>query len=149
MNLFKVFNLQIIRSRDFQLTTNWNFVYCCWFVVITELMVASVKSVFSVWRHVHIWQFVYILFCRFTTRPAKAKMNLSWARVAQGSLTATVFSQNFRQINVLLKNFIMNWFDGKSFAWQWISRFSTLWDVHTAALCGNYANLLSPFCRKN
>ena len=39
---------------------------------------------------------------------------------------ATVFSQKFRQINVLLKNFTVNWFDGKNFAWQWISRFSTL-----------------------
>ena len=29
--------------------------------------------------------------------------------------TATVFSQKFRQINVLPKNFTINWFDGKNF----------------------------------
>ena len=39
---------------------------------------------------------------------------------------ATVFSQKFRQINVLLKNITIHWFDGKKFAWQKISRFSTL-----------------------
>ena len=36
------------------------------------------------------------------------------------------FPQKFRQINVLLKNFTINWFHGKKFVWQWISRFSTL-----------------------
>ena len=41
------------------------------------------------------------------------------------NFTATVFSQKFRQINVLLKNFTINWFDGRKFAWQRISRFST------------------------
>ena len=42
------------------------------------------------------------------------------------NFTATVFPQLFRQIKVLLKNFAVNWFDEKSFPWQWISRFSTL-----------------------
>ena len=43
-------------------------------------------------------------------------------------------SQIFRQINVLLKNFNANWFDEKTFAWQRISRFSTLCfrNFHTA-----------------
>ena len=48
---------------------------------------------------------------------------------------ATVFSQKFRQINVLLKNFTINWFDGKKFAWQWICRFSTVWWAHSAEIC--------------
>ena len=43
------------------------------------------------------------------------------------TVESTVFTQKFRQINVLLKNFTIDWFDGKKFAWQWISRFSTLW----------------------
>ena len=42
------------------------------------------------------------------------------------NFTATDFPQNFHQIKVLLRN----WFDGKKFAWQWISRFSTLCSVH-------------------
>ena len=41
------------------------------------------------------------------------------------NFTATIFSQKFRQINVLLNNFTIIWFDGKKFAWQWISRLST------------------------
>ena len=41
--------------------------------------------------------------------------------------TDMIFSQKFRQINVLLKNFTINWFDGRKFGWQWICRFSTLW----------------------
>ena len=53
-------------------------------------------------------------------------------------LPATVFSQKFRQINVLLKNSTINWFDGKKFEWPWISRFSTQWerrfDLHSAVL---------------
>ena len=36
------------------------------------------------------------------------------------------FAEKFRQIKVLLKKFTINWFDGKRFAWQWISCFSTL-----------------------
>ena len=52
------------------------------------------------------------------------------------NFTATVFSQKICQINVLLKNFTINCFDGKKFAWQWIFRFSTL-------CCGNYGNSLS------
>ena len=36
------------------------------------------------------------------------------------------FSQNFRQIIILQKNFTTNWFDGKKFAWQWIFYFSTM-----------------------
>ena len=35
------------------------------------------------------------------------------------------FSQKFRQITILVKKFTINWFDGKKFAWQWISRLST------------------------
>ena len=44
---------------------------------------------------------------------------------------ATVFSQIFRQIDVLPKNFAINWFDGKKFAWQWIFDFSTLHCAHS------------------
>ena len=40
------------------------------------------------------------------------------------NFTPTVFSQIFRQINVLLKDFTVNQFDEKKIAW--ISRFSTL-----------------------
>ena len=36
------------------------------------------------------------------------------------NFTATVVTK------ILLKNFTINWFDGKKFALQWISRFSTL-----------------------
>ena len=43
------------------------------------------------------------------------------------NFTATIFSQKFRQINVWVKNFTINWFDGIKFSWQKISRFSTLW----------------------
>ena len=39
---------------------------------------------------------------------------------------AMVFSQKFRQSNVLLKNFTINWIWRKIIAWQWFSRFSTL-----------------------
>ena len=42
------------------------------------------------------------------------------------NFTATVSSQIFRQINVLLKDFTVNQFDEKKFVCQWISRFSTL-----------------------
>ena len=41
-------------------------------------------------------------------------------------VTATIFSQKFRQISILVKNFTINWFDGKKFVWQRIARFSTL-----------------------
>ena len=44
------------------------------------------------------------------------------------NFTATVFTQNFRQIN----NFTVNWFDVKNFVWQWIFRFSTL---HSVEIC--------------
>ena len=44
--------------------------------------------------------------------------------------TATVFSQIFRQITVLLKNFTVNGFDEKYFAWQWISAISTVCTLH-------------------
>ena len=43
------------------------------------------------------------------------------------NFTAMISPQKFRQINVLLKKFTIDWFDGKKFAWQWICRFSTLW----------------------
>ena len=42
------------------------------------------------------------------------------------NFTAKGFSQNFRQIIILQKNFTTNWFDGKKFAWQWIFYFSTM-----------------------
>ena len=54
------------------------------------------------------------------------------------NFNATVFSQIFRQINVLLKNFTLNWFDEKKFTWQRISRFST---SHTVQ-CGKAKNSL-------
>ena len=44
---------------------------------------------------------------------------------------ATIFSQKFREINFLLKNFTLSWFDEKNFAWQWIFRFSTLCEKFT------------------
>ena len=53
-----------------------------------------------------------------------------------------VILQKFRQINILQKKFTINWFDGKEFAWQIVSQFSTLW-------WGNYRNLLSRFFGKN
>ena len=54
------------------------------------------------------------------------------------------FLQNFRQINVLLKKFTINWFDGKRFVWQWISPFSTLHCVlSTNTQCGKLKNLLA------
>ena len=45
------------------------------------------------------------------------------------TLCATLFLQKFRQINVLLSSTI-NWFDGKKFAWQIISRYAVwkLWN---------------------
>ena len=61
-----------------------------------------------------------------------------------GILLPRFFSQKFRQINVLLKNFTVNWFDGRKFAWQLISRFSTLHCVGNPQ-CGNFRNLLSLF----
>ena len=45
------------------------------------------------------------------------------------NFTATIFLQNFRQINVFLKNFTVNQFDEKKNWWQWISRFSALCHV--------------------
>ena len=63
------------------------------------------------------------------------------------NFTATIFSQKFRQINVLLNNFTINWFDGKRFAWQWISRFSTLWLCNLIIIWRNFT--ATTFCRKN
>ena len=42
------------------------------------------------------------------------------------NFTATLISQNFCQINVLLANFTVIWFDEKIISRQWIFRFSTL-----------------------
>ena len=44
------------------------------------------------------------------------------------NFTATIFSQKFRQFNVLVDKelYYVYWFDGKKFVWKWISRFSTL-----------------------
>ena len=42
------------------------------------------------------------------------------------NLTATILSQKLRQINFLLKNFTLSWFDEKIFTWQRIFRLSTL-----------------------
>ena len=47
------------------------------------------------------------------------------------------FFQIFRQSNVLLKNFTVNWFDEKKFAWRWISHFSIL--------CCNFHSVLLIF----
>ena len=54
------------------------------------------------------------------------------------NLTAIFFSQKFRQIKVLLKNVTVNWFDGKHFAWQWISLFSTLVYVQISGIYSHY-----------
>ena len=43
-----------------------------------------------------------------------------------GILLPRFFLQKFRQITILVKKCTINWFDGKKFAWQWISRLSTL-----------------------
>ena len=54
------------------------------------------------------------------------------------NFTATVFSQIFRQINVLLNNFTVNQFDEKKFAWQWFFRFSTLWLLNLDYFSGKH-----------
>jgi len=51
------------------------------------------------------------------------------------------FSQKFREINFLRKNFTPSWFDKKNFAWQWISHFSTL--CTRTPNCGKTRNSLS------
>ena len=43
------------------------------------------------------------------------------------NFTATIFLQKFRESIFLLKNFTRKLIWRKEFAWQWISRFSTLW----------------------
>ena len=52
------------------------------------------------------------------------------------------FRKNSVKLTFYLKNFTINWFDGKKFAWQWIFHFSTLWHSNTVQ-CGNY----SFFCK--
>ena len=54
------------------------------------------------------------------------------------NFTPTVFSQIFRQINVLLKDFTVNQFDEKKFAWQWFFRFSTLWLLNLDYFSGKH-----------
>ena len=57
------------------------------------------------------------------------------------NFTATIFSQKFRECNILLsKELYSKLIWRKKFAWQWIFRFSTLWCAH----CGKMKNLLSP-----
>ena len=59
------------------------------------------------------------------------------------NFTATIFSQKFRQIDVLLKNFTISWFDGKKFAWQWIFHFSTLCSVEKQDILSHQKNISS------
>ena len=60
------------------------------------------------------------------------------------TFTATVYSQKFRQINVLLKNFTISWFDGKKIAWLAVnfSFFHTvtycMWRLHIGTLSQFY-----------
>ena len=66
-------------------------------------------------------------FCNIHTMQCNANMiqnskHTLWKLL---NFIAKVFSQKFRQINVLQKNFSMNWFDEKKMlGWQWISSFS-------------------------
>jgi len=60
------------------------------------------------------------------------------------NFTATVISQIFRQINVLLKNFTLNWFDEKKLRGSEFLVFP-----HCVAQCGNCRNSLSHFFHKN
>ena len=57
------------------------------------------------------------------------------------NFTVTVFIQNFCQINVLLKNFTVNWFDEKICVAENLSFFHTLFRV---AQCWKKRNFLSP-----
>ena len=64
----------------------------------------------------------------------------AWERISVIStlctaVLCTIFSEKIREINVLLKNFNLNWFDEKKIAWQWISRFSTLCKVNLTTFC--------------
>ena len=48
------------------------------------------------------------------------------------NFTAIIFSQKFREINFLLKNFTLSWFDEKYFALAVnFSFFHTVWEIHS------------------
>ena len=66
-------------------------------------------------------------FCKISVIFTQWTLSCTLWKLRSFPAPATIFSQKFRQINVLLKNLTINWFDGKSFEWQWISRFSTFW----------------------
>ena len=47
-----------------------------------------------------------------------------------GNLLSLIFDKNFVKATILLKKLLKNWFHGKQFRWERISRFSTLCTVH-------------------
>ena len=87
------------------------------FVKVTVLLKKLLNSWFD---EIFVSVRVFFFFSFFHTVP--------FTLLKLRNFTATVFWQIFRQIKVLLKNFTMNWFDGKNL-WQWISSFSTLWPL--------------------
>ena len=56
-----------------------------------------------------------------------------WSKVSlshtgnYGNLLSRIFDKNFVKATFLLKKLLKNWFHGKKFRWERISRFSTLW----------------------
>ena len=82
-----------------------------------NLVISSVKTLLS--RN----------FCQKSVRLNRSNFHTTLWKLR--NFTATLYSQIFRQINVLLKNFTVYWFDEKKFAWQWICRFSTLCVIST------------------
>ena len=58
------------------------------------------------------------------------------------NFTATIFPQKFRQINVLLKKFTINWFDGKNFAYGEILVFPHCVFANFTKIPWNYRTLV-------
>ena len=136
-------------SQNFQRNISSNQLFCkgffCKIVALTNFFRKSVTLNFFQQRVGEylarcFWKIVRVKLCNIhfyqCTYIKKTAILFIWYRLWKlRNFTATVFSQNFRQINVLQKrNFIVNWFDGKKFTWQRISRFSTL--CHMCAQCG-------------
>ena len=127
---------EILKSRFDEIFFGWRTVWKLrTFTVITifwqKFRESNVFTKALIWRN--IWVTVNFSFFHTVRKSLCHSVTLE---ITQFYCHATVFTQKFRQINVLLQNFTINWFDGKKFTWQWISRFSThtLWKLRNFTL---------------
>ena len=125
----KMFNWKIILEINFIyefLLVSFNFCENCYEIEIPRNLEIQTKLVnLKIFREINLCKIHEL------TLISRKLRQLIIARSGNFGILLPRFSQIFRQINVLLKNFTINWFDGKNFAWQWISRFSTL--CHTVS----------------